>query len=591
MEECLRFYDQFTKPEAKTPNEDFALLGCNDRFFLLTSILRRPDVKKNWLFNRVREVEADLDGHIDLWARYHYKSTIVTFAGAIQEVLRDPEITIAIFSVTQRIALKFLNQIKIEFESNDALKLIYSDVLYANPKRQGAVWGVQEGIVVKRKGNPKESTIEAHGLIDGQPTSRHYRLHIYDDVVTQDYLSDELIQKTTERWEMADNLGTSEGVRKWVVGTRYHFADTYGEMIKRGSLIPRIHAATHNGKLDGVPVFLGMEHWTKIKRDQRSTVSAQMLLNPIAGTDATFQSTWLKTYEVVPAIMNVYIMCDPSKGTGARSDRSAIAVIGVDPAGNKYFLDGVRHRMKLSERYRYLCMFRHKWMRHEGVQNVEIGYERYGMQTDLETIKEYMERDGEYYLIQELNTPKQGPHSKNDRIERMEPDIKNGIFYLPLVVFHADYRERSQGNAIWFPWTDEDERKADRNSIEGSYVVGQIVYRPLMGMTRLQRSVSLRRVVAPIKRIDESNHVYDVTRSLIDEILQHPFGQYKDLIDATSRIYDMEPKRPIQYEVSSMHQVDDDFQPESGGGGPEDNYQGTVFDEAIESDESKMGWQ
>jgi hypothetical protein len=35
--------------------------------------------------------------------------------------------------------------------------------------------------------------------------------------------------------------------------------------------------------------------------DQRSTVSAQMLLNPSAGNEATFQPAWLRNYDVIPA--------------------------------------------------------------------------------------------------------------------------------------------------------------------------------------------------------------------------------------------------------------------------------------------------
>ena len=87
-------------------------------------------------------------------------------------------------------------------------------------------------------------------------------------------------------------------------------------------------------------------------------MSAQLLLNPIAGNEATFSSLWLRPYEVIPAVMNVYIMVDPSKGDTNRSDRTAIAVVGVDQGGNKYLLDGVRHRMKLTERWDYIKQFK-----------------------------------------------------------------------------------------------------------------------------------------------------------------------------------------------------------------------------------------
>src|SRR6516225_11996007 len=64
----------------------------------------------------------------------------------------------------------------------------------------------------------------------------------------------------------------------------------------------------------GKPVFISQERWDQLKNDQRSTVSAQMLLNPIAGSEATFSSLWLKPYEVIPAVLNVYILVDPSMG-------------------------------------------------------------------------------------------------------------------------------------------------------------------------------------------------------------------------------------------------------------------------------------
>jgi hypothetical protein len=396
-EETAAWYAETARKLSPLTGE-LALLGCNDRYFLLTVLLGRQDAEHPWLFDRCREVERDPDGYIDLWARFHYKSTIITFAGIIQEVMRDPEITIAIFSVTKPIAQGFLSQIKDELEQNETLKQVYKDVLWAYPRQKTwegrpAKWGLTRGLCVKRQSDPKEATIEAHGLIDGQPTSRHFRLHVYGDVVTQDYLSQEQISKTTERWEMADNLGSHEGVRKWMPGTRYHFADTYGVVIDRGSLKPRIYPATHDGTPNGQPVFISQERWDQLKNDQRSTVSAQMLLNPIAGSEATFSSLWLQPYEVIPAVLNIYILVDPSMGVTERSDRSAIPVIGVDQGSNKYLLDGVCHRMKLSERWDYIKQFKRKWEAHPGVQMVRVGYEAYGMQSDLEVIEDMMQRN------------------------------------------------------------------------------------------------------------------------------------------------------------------------------------------------------
>jgi phage terminase large subunit-like protein len=516
-----------------------AFLGCNDRFFLLAYLLDRKDIKHEWLFERCREVEQEPDGYIDLWSRFHYKSTIITFAGSIQEVLRDPEIKIAIFSVTQHIARAFLEQIKTEFESNDLLKTIYSDVLYENPRASGAdgrpsKWGSARGITLKRTSNPKEATIEAHGLIDGQPTSRHFDLHIYDDVVTMDYLTEEAIAKTTNRWEHADNLGSHRGVRKQVVGTRYHFADTYSVILDRGSLKPRIYPATDNGKLDGNPVFLSRERWEKIKRDQRSTVAAQCLLDPIAGDEAIFNTSMLFGYDIIPVLMNVYILVDPSKGSSKKSDRTAIAVIGIDQSGFKYLLDGYRHRMQLSERYERVTELKKKWERHPGVQFVKIGWERYGKDAEIEALEQLQQRDRNFFRIEELNTPRQGGRAKNDRIERLEPDFRHGRFLLPLIVYNAD----RGGQCRWSVWNEQKDKEAEKGG-KPRYPVGTIVYTPSAGiLTARQRKCDetgqRHRIVQPIKRRDEEQRIYDVARVFMDEFLRHPFAAHDDLLDAVS---------------------------------------------------------
>ena len=97
-------------------------LALRDLYFLLTVVLGRQDVRHDWLYARCMEVQAQPDGMLDLWARDHRKSTIITFGLTIQDVLRNPEETAGIFSHTKTSARGFLVQIKNEFENN---KLLY----------------------------------------------------------------------------------------------------------------------------------------------------------------------------------------------------------------------------------------------------------------------------------------------------------------------------------------------------------------------------------------------------------------------------------------------------------------------------------
>jgi hypothetical protein len=55
---------------------------------------------------------------------------------------------------------------------------------------------------------------------------------------------------------------------------------------------------------------------------------------------------------------------------GKNSDRTAIVVIGVDQGGNKYLLDGVRHRMKLTARWEFIKSFRRKWQAHHHASSI-----------------------------------------------------------------------------------------------------------------------------------------------------------------------------------------------------------------------------
>jgi phage terminase large subunit-like protein len=489
--------------------EGKAWLGRNDRFYLLTRLLHRLDAIHPWLYARCREVEAEPDGCLDLWAREHYKSTIITFAGIIQEMIVNPEITIGIFSHTKPVARKFLLQIKQELEANKDLHTTYPDVFYTDPRGQSPKWSEEKGIVIKRRSNPKEATLEAHGLVDGQPTGAHFLLRVYDDVVTRESVSTpDQVNKTTTAWELSDNLGArgEDGrIRAWHVGTRYSYMDTYQEIIDRRILKVRLYPATRDGTPDGEPVFLTAQAWRDKKLAQGpSTIACQQLMNPAAGNEAMFKKEWLSFIDIRPATLNVYIMVDPAHSKKKGSDNTAMAVVGIDAGGNKYLLDGYRHKMGLRERWEALKGLRRYWTAQPGVQAVFCGYERYGMQADLEYMEEQMQRDREAFEIIELNWTSDGAQAKDDRVQRLQPDFISKRFYLAAVVQGETANQR-----------------------------------------RIREQGQPFRIFKPVMRRDHEGNMYSLNKGFLEEFLTYPFSAKKDLIDAVSRVYDMAPVSPI----------------------------------------------
>lgn len=496
-------------------------LGRNDRFYLLTILLNRPDAFHPWLYERCREVEANPDGHLDLWAREHYKSTIITFAGTIQEINKDPDITIGVFSHTKAIARKFVDQVKTEIEGNKELQRLYPDIYYENPKKQSPRWSLDGGIVVKRNSNPKEATLEGHGLVDGMPTGAHFKLRIYDDVVTKESVTTpEQIKKTTDAWSLSDNLGAvtklddgTEVMRTWHVGTRYSFADTYQHILDERILIPRVHPATDDGTIKGSPVFLSLSIWLhKLKTQLESTIACQQLQNPIAGNQAMFKKEHLRFMDIRPETLNVYLVVDPASSKKKGSDRTVMLVIGVDAGLNKWLLDGYAHKMNLRERWTNMRNLRRRWMSAQGVQLLEVGYEKYGMQSDIEHFETQMEIEEDSFDIRELNwTNDNSGQSKPDRVQRLYPDFSQGKFYLPA-----------------------------------------IVKKPTANQQRMIDQGDRHRVFSPAIRRDENNERYVLNKIFLDEYLTFPFSAHDDCVDCASRIYDMDITAPVIINMANL---------------------------------------
>ena len=416
-----------------TVDKVMAELCLSDLWFLLTVVMgrsdmnNRPEIDPDWLFARCMEVQADPDGYLDLWAREYYKSTIITFALTIQDILKDPEVTFGIFSVKRELAQDFLKQIKQEFENNEVLKRLFPDILYENPEAESDCWGLEKGIRVKRKANSREETVEAWGLF-ALPTGKHFKVILFDDVVTEASVTNpDQLSKAFAQFRLAFSLGCHGGKRR-MIGTNYHLNDAWMSVIKAGTAIPRRHPATEDGTPLGKPVFLTAEALAVKRRDQGPYIFAcQMLLDPVADEAQGFKEEWIRAWNVKHEyydLMNIYILVDPAgekKLLKTGSDYTVIWVIGLGADGRYYLIDGIRDRLNLTARTEKLFSFVRTY------QPIRVGYEQYGMQADISHIeKEQASLNFHFDII-----PLGGSMPKNDRIRRLVPVFEQGRFFTP----------------------------------------------------------------------------------------------------------------------------------------------------------------
>ena len=432
--EAMQFWQVAEEEGRKTGrlNEVIRVLVWADLYYLLVRVCQRVDMLNDFAFARCREVEANPNGYLDLWAREHFKSSIITFGLTIQDILKDPEITFGIFSHTRPIAKAFLRQIMRELEANATLHAAFPDILWGTDTRAAPKWSEDDGIIVKRRSNPNEATVEAWGLVDGQPTSKHFRVLLYDDVVVAGSVTTpEMIAKTMLEMERSYNLGTTPGIKR-AAGTRWHFNDTYRSVIDRQTFIAREHPGRIGGTEEGDSVFWPDAIHQAKRRDMGPyTYAAQILLNPKADALQGFKREWLRYYSVSPQRTNNYILVDSANSKRKESDYTSMWVVGLGTDGNYYALDLVRDRLNLTERVHRVIDLHRKW------KPKQVRWERYGMMADIEAIKAEQENQGYRFDVVEVA----GQTAKDDRIKRLLPIFEQGRFYLPKTKNVADWQK------------------------------------------------------------------------------------------------------------------------------------------------------
>ncbi|MDC7250461.1 MAG: phage terminase large subunit [Sphaerochaetaceae bacterium] len=410
-------------------------MAKNNLFFLCVYILDMNYIDHDFGYRFCAEIDAKKWGRIWVCAREHFKSTLLTFASTIQDIINNPEIRVGIYSYNVTLATDtFLKQLKSELENNDKLKFYFDDIFYKDPKKESPLW-TNEAITVKRKSRAREATVEGSGLVTGQKTGKHYTHLVYDDVMTPDSVKTaEMMNYTRKQWEMSLNTGSAVDLKFYVVGTFYAEGELYSHLIEEQICEPMIQPALDS---NNIPVFLSY----KAVRDKRKALgpdvwATQMMCSPKGARKDTFKEEWLKRYnpsmflgEKMYQGMNIYVFVDPAGSLTRKRDKTAIWVIGLNSDKNYYVIDLIRDKLNLSGKKQKIFEL------HRTYNPKIIFYEKVGMQADIEAIEEDMERFNYRFNISSVT-----PHSpKNLRIEALQPLFESGRIYFPQQIIHENW--------------------------------------------------------------------------------------------------------------------------------------------------------
>lgn len=325
----------------------------SDLWFLLYFVVKpfaddqgRAMANHPFVVKACQEIElGPQDYTLDIWARFHFKSSIM-IAETIQFQLKNPEYATGIFSHKAPVAKDFLGSIRSIFENERILAVTHPDVVWDDCKREARPWSIDEGLTLKRKSTRKESSISAHGLIEGMPTGLHFERRVYDDITTNDLKdSIDLIEKVKHAFDVSQNLKTLVNSHHRVIGTYYSHLDPLLYVRDKKDLdgnpkyLLRFKPATIDGTAIGKPVLMTQEGIDELKGD--SSFNCQQLLDPTPQADQRLNPDFLQKIErqFIPRTVYKFMIIDQAGDDPTNKSREgdswAIAVFGVEPVADE----------------------------------------------------------------------------------------------------------------------------------------------------------------------------------------------------------------------------------------------------------------
>lgn len=414
------------------------------------------------------------DHQLLLMPRDHQKSAMIAYRVA-WEITRNPAVTILYISATSGLAeeqLYFIKQIltskiyrrywpeMIHEQEGKREKWTETEIKVDHPQRK------LEGV--------RDATIKTAGLTTGI-TGLHFQIAVLDDVVVKEnaYTEDGR-QKVSGQYSLLSSIestGTEEdssGAQEWVVGTRYHPKDLYGDLLQieeeifdeNGDLIDKqpvyeVFQMEVEDRGDGTGEFLwprqqnAQGKWygfdikilskKRAKYLDKTQYRAQYYNNPNDPDNARVDRSKFQYYNPKHITqengywyykgqrLNVYAAIDFAFSLKNKADYSCVVVIGVNSDNDIFVLDIERFKTdKISVYFEHILAMHYKWGFKKMRAEVTVA-----QQAIVRDIKEnHIKKHGLSLKVDEYR-PSRSEGSKEERVAAtLEPRYDNmGIYH------------------------------------------------------------------------------------------------------------------------------------------------------------------
>ena len=346
----------------------------NDLFFLSEFVLRNKESEgipfiEDFQGEMCRWLEKPGYRKMLMAPRGHGKSTVANRNYIIWRIINDPNITILIVSATLDNAKKKLKTIQEIFEKNVVFKSLFPELV---PRSFSENW-TQTMLTVPRSSIDPEPTVEVQGY-EGELTSRHYKMILFDDVVGKENSSSrDQIRKVINFYTQSLQLLKKPGGEVLIIGTMWSFDDLHNHVIENLYAEFDIYVRSVWSEDRFIRGEDGKYKWielssikTPLYPEMFSLTDIEILRKEIVADPLQGLSTWMAQYElkivdektaIFPRLvineknclfnledlkgkkLAFSLSCDPAVSESKEADETAFVVRAIDDTGVWYIVD------------------------------------------------------------------------------------------------------------------------------------------------------------------------------------------------------------------------------------------------------------